>query len=138
MRNSFFAQNSSQNSIRALKCTFNKICVLFTLNFFIWWGKRSRSSVDGIVTRLRTGWSGVRISAGARNFYVSQNVESDPATHLAFCSVNTGVIFLWVRWPERKFNHLSPSNADAENKWSFTSPPHIFLHGLDKETLILH
>jgi hypothetical protein len=39
-----------------------------------------------------------------------------------------------VKWPEREVNHSSPSSAEIKNEWSYTSAPHICLHGMERES----
>ena len=43
----------------------------------------SATSLVGIATRLWTGWSRVRIPAGARYFYLFQNVQTSSGSHTA-------------------------------------------------------
>jgi hypothetical protein len=71
---------------------------------------RSRDSSVSIVTRLRAGRSGVRISAGARNYSILQSVPTDPVAH----RVGTGVLTLgysgWI-------------SVGVKKGWSRTSAP---------------
>ena len=50
---------------------------------------RSRDSAFGVVARLR---SGVRGSAGERDFYLLQNVQTSSGDHPASYSVGTGLL----------------------------------------------
>lgn len=55
---------------------------------------RIQSSIFGIVTSLRVGWSRVQIPVWARDLSFLQNVQISPGTHPAKYSVGTGVISL--------------------------------------------
>lgn len=43
--------------------------------------------------------------------------------------------FLEVKWPGYEVNNSSLSSAKVKNKWSYTSAPPIFLHGMDRKNL---
>jgi hypothetical protein len=38
-----------------------------------------------------------------------------------------------LKRPASEINHLPLSSAEIKNRWSYTSAPHIHLHGVDKE-----
>jgi hypothetical protein len=40
---------------------------------------------------------------------------------------------LGVKWPGCKVNHSPLSSAKVKNEWSYTSPPPICLHDVDRE-----
>lgn len=41
--------------------------------------------------------------------------------------------FQGIKWPDREVGHISPSDAEAENRWSYTPSPPLSLHGVDGE-----
>jgi hypothetical protein len=41
------------------------------------------------------------------------------------------VLFLGVKWPGHKADHLPASSAEVENEWSYVSTPYK-LHGVDR------
>jgi hypothetical protein len=56
----------------------------------------------------------------------------------------TSLLFNWYRPsftrinpPGREDNHISPSTTEVKNEWSYTSTPHICLHGVDRKKLYL-
>jgi hypothetical protein len=51
----------------------------------------SWSNIVGIMTEVWAGCSGVQIQAGAREFSLLQNVQTDSGAHLAPHSVRDGV-----------------------------------------------
>ena len=55
---------------------------------------RSWSSVVGIVTRIWTGWSGVRILVATRDFPPLQNIQIGPGVHPPSYSMGT-VVLSW-------------------------------------------
>jgi hypothetical protein len=52
----------------------------------------SRDSVIGIVTRLRAGWTGVQVPAGARDFLFSKTVQTSSGGHPTSFSMGTGFL----------------------------------------------
>jgi hypothetical protein len=42
-------------------------------------------------------------------------------SHLASCSVDTGVLFLEMRWLGLETDHQSPSSAEVKYEWSYIS-----------------
>jgi len=79
---------------------------------------------------LLKAWFGFRISTGARNISLFRTVQTGSEAHLPSFSVGTGFISWRVKWPGRKVNHLSLSNAEIKNEWSYTSAPPVYLHYL--------
>ena len=80
-------------------------------------------------TLLRSGRSGVCILVGVR--YVSSPKRPDRIwSHPASYYTGTGVLSWGLT--------THPSSAKVKNEWSYTSPPHIRLHGVDKEILPLY
>jgi len=41
-----------------------------------------------------------------------------------------GALPLGVKRPEREADHSTPSSADVENAWNYTSTPPVGLHGV--------
>jgi len=78
----------------------NKVNILITFIYHVtnssmkscWLG--IRSSVVGIVNRLRAGPSVVRIALRAIDLSLLHNVQTASGAHTASCSMGTGVIFL--------------------------------------------
>ena len=53
----------------------------------------SRDSVFGVLTGLRAGRFGVRISGSNNRFSSSSVVQTDSGDHIAYCSLGTGFFF---------------------------------------------
>ena len=79
--------------------------------------RRSWYSIVGIMTRLQTGWPGVQILAGARDFSLIQNFQTS-GVHSTSYTVGTGVPSC-SRAARAKVNHSS--SPTVKNKWSYTS-----------------
>ena len=62
----------------------------------------SWSSTVNIVATLQSGWSGLRILVGARDFSVLQNVQTGPEADLNAY----GCPVLGIKQPEHEVNHL--------------------------------
>jgi hypothetical protein len=95
--------------------------------------KFALSMVVGIVTRLRTGRSGVQILTVTRFFF-------SPNTSISVLEPTQPPIqwvFSVVKRRGHKVNHSPPSSAEVKNEWSYTSRPPICHHGVDKETYVL-
>jgi len=73
--------------------------------------------------QARSGPSRVQILVGPRDFSLLQNIQTHSGTHLASCSVGTGVLLLWLKWPGHEVNHSPPSCAEVEDEWSYPSFP---------------
>jgi len=43
---------------------------------------------------------------------------------------------LGSKCPQREVKNSLPSSTEVKNKWSYTSTPPIYLHGLERENLI--
>jgi hypothetical protein len=50
--------------------------------------------------------------------------------HLAPYPVNTGVLSLGVKWPERQAHHSSQSSLEVKNARDYMSAPSIRLYGM--------
>jgi hypothetical protein len=75
----------------------------------------------GIAFTLRTGRSGVRIPAEARDFSLLENIHINSGDHSASYLMRTGVSFQGVKQQIRETNKLPPINADVKNEWNFNS-----------------
>jgi hypothetical protein len=80
-----------------------------------------------MVIRLRAGRSGVRFSAGARDFPLQQNVQICCGADAASYSMSARVLSR----PGREVRNSPPSSAEVRNGWSYSST--IFLHGVDRD-----
>jgi hypothetical protein len=83
----------------------------------------SRDSVDGVLSSLRAGSSGVRYPAVLR--IVLFPIMSRPAPGAAQSSIQKylGAVSLGVQRKGREFVHSPSYNADVQNEWSYTSTP---------------
>jgi hypothetical protein len=79
---------------------------------------------------LRAGWSEVRVTVRAGNFFPHHRVQTGSGAHPASYSMGTKASFpggksagAWS-WP------LTSSSAEVENAWSYTSNPPIRFHGV--------
>jgi hypothetical protein len=90
----------------------------------------TQDSSVGTVTRLRMGWSGDRISAGARNFSLYQ-LWSRPSV----LSSRYSRTFPGVKQQGGEADHLPPSSAKVTNEWSSTSAVYICLHSIYSDSL---
>ena len=86
----------------------------------------NRDSVDGVLSRLRAGPSGVRYPTVLR--IVLFPITSRPAPGGAQSSIQKilGAVSLGVERKGREFVHSPSYNADVKNEWSYisTSPTH--------------
>ena len=79
----------------------------------------------------------VQIPAGTKEFSRLQNVQTDSGAHLASCLLDTGVLPWRIKQPGHDVDHSHPSSAEVKNEWSYTSAPHICVHGVDRDTFAL-
>lgn len=64
----------------------------------------------------------VRISIGARDFSLHQNVQADSEVHLASYSVPNGILALMKKdWAERSLSPLS--SAEVKTEWRYAPLP---------------
>jgi hypothetical protein len=91
------------------------LCLKFTL-------KRSRDSVDGIVTRLRAGWSWVRIPAILRHFSSPKRPGWLWGAPSPTFSGYQGP-FPGIKRLGREFDLSLPSTAQVKNEWRYRSIP---------------
>jgi hypothetical protein len=69
--------------------------------------------------------SRVRLPAGAGNFSLHQH---DSEAHPASCSTDTGSLSVGIKRPGREAYHSSPSSAEVNNTWRYTSTPqYVFM-----------
>ena len=82
-----------------------------------------------VVFRLLAGRSGVRMTAGARDYSLLQNVQPGCGAHPASYSLPG------VNRPGREVDHSSCSD-EAKNDWSSASasPPPICLYGVARNS----
>lgn len=73
--------------------------------------------------------------SSVKRLSVLRNVHSGPGTHSA--SYVPGPSSPGVKRQGRKFDHLPPSCEEAKNETSCTSAPLIYLHGVDRTTLLV-
>ena len=97
--------------------------------------KRSPNRVMGIVTRLRAGRSRFRIQMAAREFSPLQNVQTVSGAQPASCLMTTGLLPREIKRSGHKINLSPPSSAKVTNQWSYTSTPHLCLHGTDRRKI---
>ena len=62
----------------------------------------------------------VSFVAGARDFSLHANAQTESETHTASHSVGTRGSSVAVNRLERDVNHLSSSRAEGQNEWSYT------------------
>jgi hypothetical protein len=92
------------------------------LAFLLTWehlNNRSWDSSVSIVTRLRDGRSGVRITIGAKQFSLLQKPPERK-----WGPPPTGGSFSGVKRPGREANHSPQSRVEVKNEWSCTSSAH--------------
>ena len=75
--------------------------------------------------KAKAAWTVFRIPAGARNFFLLQNVQIGSEAFPASCSVDTGCFFSAVKRPGRKADNVLPSSAEDQNEWCYTAMPLI-------------
>jgi len=81
-----------------------------------------------MTTRLRAGWSCVRIPVGKKSFFPHlQIIQTDSGTNPASDSVVIVFLSVGVNWPERDVDHSYSSSMEFKNGWSCTSTPRICL-----------
>jgi hypothetical protein len=79
---------------------------------------------------LWSGWSGVHMPVGARDFYRLRDDHTDSG------SIHHPIQFtLRVKRPRREVNHLSPSSSEVKNEWSYTAVSPICLIVWTERTL---
>lgn len=92
--------------------------------FFALYLGRSRCSIVGVATRLRTGWSSVWIPVGLKDFSLLQNVQTGHGAHTTSYSMDAG--FLPGReHPGLEVTHLPPSSGEVKNGVCHISAVHM-------------
>jgi hypothetical protein len=94
--------------------------------------------VVGVVTRPRTGRTGVRIAAGATDFSFLQNVQAGSADPPSLLFKGYRSSFSEIKRPGREVYHQLLSIADVKNEWSYTSAPLIWLRVLDRNEFTVY
>jgi hypothetical protein len=71
---------------------------------------------------LWSGWSGVHMPVGARDFYRlrDDHTGSGSTHHPIQCTLR-------VKRLGHEVNHLSPSSSEVKNEWSYTAAPPVCL-----------
>jgi hypothetical protein len=92
----------------------------------------------GVVARLRDGRSGVRISAGERDFLFSKTIQTASGVYTA--SYSMGIVVFpggegLGRSGDKEVDHVIRSSALVKNECSYTSSPPIHLHGVNRDRL---
>jgi hypothetical protein len=72
---------------------------------------------------LRTGWSGIRVPAGARNFSLRHRVQNGSGAHPVSYPMGTRCSFLGIKRPRHEVDHSPTSSAEVMNAWSYISTP---------------
>ena len=75
------------------------------------------------------GRSGDRIPVGGNRFFYSLKLTN--------LTLGTGILFWWVKQPDREGNHSSPFNAKVKVEWSCSSAPSTCLHSVDRENFTI-
>ena len=88
------------------------------------------------MSRLQAAWYGVLFPIGPGDISLPQNDQTcsgatEPTIKLAPDFPSPGA----KRWG-REFNHSTSSNAGVKNKWRYTYPSHIWLHGVKREHFV--
>lgn len=97
---------------------------------------KARGCIEGTVTRLRAGPSGVRISAGTTDFSPLRNAKTDCGTHQASSLMSLRGSF--SREGHESDNSSSSSlRAGVKNEWTYTFTPPIRLYGMYLEKFIV-
>jgi hypothetical protein len=73
--------------------------------------------------RLRAGWSGVRVPAGAGNFLFTTASRPTLGPTQSPIQWVPGDLSLGVKPSGREADHSPPSSAEVKNAWSYTSTP---------------
>jgi len=96
----------------------------------------SRSSAVSLVTRLRVGWSRVRIPIVTGDFSVLQNVQEGLWGPPSLLFNGYGVVFPGAKRLGRDVEHSTPLIAQVKNEYSSTVPlfTPICLHGVDRDS----
>jgi hypothetical protein len=88
--------------------------------------KRVPDSLVGIVTRLRSGPSGVRTPNSSKRYFYSPKAQTGSRVYPAFCSRGSEA---GARcWPLNLHPH-----PDVKIKWSYASAPSICLRGVIRD-----
>jgi len=89
-----------------------------------------------IATGLQAQQSGVCFMACTRNFSHLEDIWISTGAHPTYL-MGIGISFPLRMWPGCEVDHSLPSNPEGKNEWSCNSPPHLCLHGMDRDSLLL-
>jgi hypothetical protein len=96
--------------------------------------RRRRDSVASIETRLRAGWSGVRITADVRDFlYAKFSTQLVSPPNLRFSGYGDSASE--AKRLGRDVGYSPPSSAEVKNEWSYTSTPPMQFPGVGRNTV---
>jgi hypothetical protein len=90
---------------------------------------RRPHNVVGIVTCLRAGRSGFRITAEARDVTLLQYVQTVLGFQPASYWMGTRSSFPGVNRPWHDANHSLPFSAKVKSEWGYTAIPPVYLYG---------
>jgi len=83
------------------------------------------------VSRLHAGQSGIQVLARARDFSLSQNIQTGSGAHPVSCSVDFGGLFPQeIKRPEHEADNRPVSSTKVMNEWSCTFTPPICLYSM--------
>jgi hypothetical protein len=75
--------------------------------------------------------------AGAGGFSFTNSIQTGPVSYLASCPVDTGNLFLGIKWLGCVADHSPLSSAQFKDVWSYTSTSLLIssaLKGINKMT----
>ena len=79
-----------------------------------------------VATTIRTGYFGVHVPAGAKDFLSSPKLPDQPWSPAASYSGVTVHSLTAIKWPGRATDHSPPYSAvEVKNEWSHTSAPPV-------------
>jgi hypothetical protein len=96
----------------------------------------SSSTLFDTVTRLRAVTSRAPFAGGARDFSHAQHVQTGRGAQPA-SNVYRGVFPLEVKRPGCEADHSPPPSVEVTNECSYTCPPPVCLHGLNRDNCTL-
>jgi len=74
--------------------------------------------------------SKVRFQAGAGNISLLHHAQTGSRAHPTLYSVGTGGFSPGIKRPGREADNSTPSGAEVNNAWSYTSTPSVRLHSV--------
>jgi hypothetical protein len=94
------------------------------------------AGIVDIATESRAGRFGVRISSGANNVSLLQNLHNGYGSHPASCSMDSMVFLAGLKRLRRDFEQSSSVSVEVTNEWSDTTTLSIRLHGMDRDNFV--